>query len=55
MLPGETVRETYRRQGEQRLKDTIVRNILDDAVISTTVDVKLLERIVAIVEAGRGA
>lgn len=53
MSPGESVRESYRKQGADRTVDKVIHNLTTDAVISTSVDVRLLERIVRIVEASK--
>jgi hypothetical protein len=50
---AETVRNTYRRQGAEALTEQVIRNITLDAVISTNVDVRFLERLVQIIEASR--
>lgn len=48
--PGEQVRKYYRSQGAKKAIETAIENLQKDAVISMTVDVKLLERIVKIIE-----
>lgn len=55
MSLGESVRNRYRNQGAQQAIEAAVRHILEDAVISTTVDVRLLERIVEVVEGSYGS
>lgn len=48
---GEPIRNYYRRQGADAVVQSIIRNIQLDAVIATNVDVRLLERLVNIIEA----
>lgn len=45
--------QAQRRQGAELLAQEIIRNIQLDAVISTNVDVRLLERLVQIIDATR--
>lgn len=49
----EAVRNYYRRQGIDQVTERIIRNIQLDGVISVAVDVRLLERLVQIIDATR--
>lgn len=55
MTPGESVRNLYRNQGAKLAIEAAVQQLLEDAVISTTVDVRLLERITTIIEGSYGS
>jgi hypothetical protein len=48
---AENVRNNYRRQGAKILADEIIRNLQRDAVISVNLNVRLIERLVEIIEA----
>lgn len=50
---SENVRNYYRRQGIDQVTEQIIRNIQLDGVISMAVDVRLLERLVLIIDATR--
>lgn len=48
--PGEQVRNYYRKQGAENALQKAIENLQKDAVISMTLDVRTLERIVKILE-----
>lgn len=50
---AQAVRNYYQRQGAEAVVQNIIRNIQLDAVLSTNVDVRLLERLVQIIEASQ--
>jgi hypothetical protein len=49
--PAHSIRGFYRNLGANKAIDRAIENINKDAVISTNLDVKLLERIIEILEA----
>lgn len=51
--PGETVRNNYRKQGAEQAIQRAIDNLIADAVISMTLPVSVLERVVKIVEASK--
>lgn len=48
--PGETVRENYRKQGEARIVDRIIQNLMNDAGLQLNWSTQDMAYIVNIVE-----